>query len=272
MKTADRRSPWFSEVPEWGHSQAVLPSAGRAILLLSILFLGVALAVIAARDAELGAQVVPTAFLTVIAFGLAAVNSRRLVIYIICVYVFTPELRRIVDWEYGHYHSITPLSIAPMLCNAALALPILRRPYGLSRRLKTAVTLFASVLIYAGVFGLVRNGATALYEAAALLLPMLLIPYMALRRLDVRERDQWLTALATIGVLVAAYGWVQFITAPPWDMFWLVKSGMTSSMGTPKAFGFRVFSTINSTGPAAWFLSFTLAVAFVNNRWRGPFG
>lgn len=28
MKTADRRSPWFSEVPEWGHSQAVLPSQG----------------------------------------------------------------------------------------------------------------------------------------------------------------------------------------------------------------------------------------------------
>lgn len=245
---------------------------GKTIPLIFLLGLGILLAVIVGRDLELGAQVVPTAFLTIIAFGMAAFNSRWLVVYILCVYVFAPELRRIVDWYFGHYHSITLLSIAPILCNAALVLPILRRPYGLPRPLRTAIILFFAALVYAGGLGLLLHGATALYEAAMLLLPMMLIPYMALRPLEVRERDQWLSAVVTIGVVVAVYGWVQFITAPPWDMFWLTQSGMTSSGGDPQALGFRVFSTINSTGPAAWFLSFTLAIAFINPRWRGPFG
>lgn len=247
-------------------------SVSKIFLFLPLLLLGIMLTLIAGSDVELAAQVVPTVFLIIIAFVLAAFNSRWLVIYIICVYVFTPELRRVVDWEYHHYHSITALSLAPILCNAALLLPIMRRPYGLTRQLKTALILMGLSVAYAAVLGLARNGAIALYEAAILVLPLILVPYLALRPLDVRERDQWLSAFVTIGVVVAGYGWFQFVTAPPWDMFWLTESGMTSSMGQPEAFGFRVFSTINSTGPAAWFLSFTIAVAFVNRRWRGPFG
>lgn len=272
MKAAKERSIPLTGSADWQQSPELASSVGRAIPLLLLLGLGILMAVIVSHDLELGAQVVPTVFLTLIAFGMAAFNSRWLVVYILCVYVFAPELRRVIDWEFGRYHSITLLSIAPVLCNAALLLPILRHPYGLPRQLRIAVTLFIAALVYAGGLGLLLHGATALYEAAVLLLPIMLIPYMALRPLEVRERDQWLSALVTIGVVVAAYGWVQFVTAPPWDMFWLTQSGMTSSGGDPQPLEFRVFSTINSTGPAAWFLSFTVAVAFLNSRWRGPFG
>ncbi|MBD2665773.1 hypothetical protein B6N60_02279 [Richelia sinica FACHB-800] len=50
-------------------------------------------------------------------------------------------------------------------------------------------------------------------------------------------------------IITGAYGIYQFVVAPEWDKFWLIKSEMTSSSGSPEPFGMRVWSTMHSVGP-----------------------
>jgi hypothetical protein len=50
-------------------------------------------------------------------------------------------------------------------------------------------------------------------------------------------------------LILGIYGIYQFVIAPDWDTYWLVKSKQTSSSGNPVPFGMRVWSTMHSIGP-----------------------
>ncbi|NEU71175.1 O-antigen ligase domain-containing protein [Hassallia byssoidea VB512170] len=50
-------------------------------------------------------------------------------------------------------------------------------------------------------------------------------------------------------LILGVYGIYQFVVAPEWDRYWLVKSLQTSSSGNPEPFGMRVWSTMHSIGP-----------------------
>ena len=236
-----------------------------------VVVIGITLCAIVIENPNLGAQVVPAVTLAVIATLFASFNSRWLAPFVLAVWALEPEIRRIVDYDFQSYTSVTILSVTPMLCTIPLIIPIVRRWSKLTPELRLPTILFAIAFAYAAIIGIVKNGLTAIYDLAQTILPMLFLFYLVLRKLDIKERSKWLSEMVVIGVLVAIYGWVQFVTAPPWDMFWLTRSGMTS-MGTPQPLMFRMFSTLNSTGPAAGFLATTAALALTDRRWRGTPG
>jgi O-antigen ligase len=47
------------------------------------------------------------------------------------------------------------------------------------------------------------------------------------------------------------YGIYQYAAPPPWDAYWAQQENIESSQGATTAFNFRIFGTLNSTGPFA---------------------
>jgi len=205
------------------------------------------------------------------AFLLALLRPRQLVAYTLLVWAIAPELRLIADWSVGAYHSVSLLSLAPLLAGATVAIPVMREIHKLQRPWMRLILLFALPLGYATLIGLAKNGVGSVYDLMNYLVPLLLLPYFAITPFTAQDTDRLLRSYAAVAVLVAAYGIVQYTTMPPWDAFWMQNAGM-NSIGSPKPLEVRVFSTLNSPGPAATFLVFALVPMILEKKWRGIFG
>ncbi len=202
------------------------------------------------------------------AFLLALLRPRLLVSYTLLIWAVAPELRRISDWSEGVYHSVSLLSLAPLLTGATLAIPVLREIHKIQKSSTRIILLFAVALAYGALIGLAKNGMGSVYDLANYIVPLLLLPYFAVTRFKPKDIDRLLYAYANIAVLVALYGIVQYLTVPPWDAFWMRNADMMS-IGTPYPLEIRVFSTLNSPGPAATFLVFALVPMILEKRWQG---
>lgn len=191
------------------------------------------------------------------AFLLAILRPKMLVAYTLLIWAVAPELRRIADWSEGVYHSVSLLSLAPLLTGVTLIIPLLREIHNIQKASTRIMLLFAVALGYGALIGLAKNGMGSVYDLANYIVPLLLLPYFAVTKFKPKDIDRLLTAFANIAVLVAIYGIVQYLTVPPWDVFWMKHADMMS-IGNPYPLEIRVFSTLNSPGPAATFLAFAL--------------
>lgn len=74
------------------------------------------------------------------------------------------------------------------------------------------------------------------------------------------------------GILVSGtYGIYQYIVAPEWDRYWLVKTGLFTSMGSPEPYGMRVWSTMNSPLPfAVTAVAGLIILLITKSPWRLP--
>lgn len=205
------------------------------------------------------------------AFLLALAKPRLLVSYTLLVWAVGPEIRRISDWSEGVYHSVSVLSLAPLLTGATLAIPVLREIHKIKKPSARIIALFGTALAYGMLIGLAKNGMGSVYDFANYLIPLMLIPYFAVLRFTPKDIDRLLYDYANIAVLVSIYGIVQYLTVPPWDAFWMNHAEMMS-IGFPVPLEIRVFSTLNSPGPAAAFLVFALVPMLLEKRWRGILG
>lgn len=202
------------------------------------------------------------------AFLLAILRPKLLVPYTLLIWAVGPELRRIADWSEGVYHSVSLLSLAPLLTGAVLIIPVLREIHKIKRSSNRIILLFAVALAYGTLIGLAKNGVGSVYDLMNYIVPLLLIPFFAITPYSSKDIDRLLYAYANIAVLVAIYGIIQYLTVPPWDAFWMRNADMMS-IGTPYPLEVRVFSTLNSPGPAATFLVFALVPMILEKRWQG---
>ncbi|WP_379132279.1 O-antigen ligase family protein [Paenibacillus sp. sgz500958] len=251
-------------------SRATLKTAGImgigvAISILLPLMIGFASAKL---SASISLQGVVLSGILFPAFLLALLKPRLLVSYTLLVWAIAPELRRISDWTEGVYHSVSLLSLAPLLTGATLAIPVLREIHRIKRSWSRIILLFAAALAYGTLIGLAKNGMGSVYDLANYIVPLLLIPYFAVTQYSAKDIDRLLYSYANIAVLVSIYGIVQYLTVPPWDAFWMNHADMMS-IGTPYPLEIRVFSTLNSPGPAATFLVFALVPMILEKKWQG---
>jgi putative inorganic carbon (HCO3(-)) transporter len=179
-----------------------------------------------------------------------------------------PEVRRIVDWSTG-FSSISIISVIPLL--ALIPLAVLFIYSGAVTRLPRALKV--SSWLWLGAFGPalvvgigMGNGSAALYEFLTFALPPSLGSWLAtqdLRTGDVYERIAGF--LLWLSIPICIYGAWQFAAPPPWDADWMRHVNM-SSIGQPLPYQLRPFSTLNSPGPFADFL--TAAIIFNLPRLR----
>ncbi|GGA03076.1 hypothetical protein GCM10008018_56420 [Paenibacillus marchantiophytorum] len=216
-------------------------------------------------------QIAMLAMLIFPAFMLALLDSRKLIPYLLLVWVVCPEIRRFEDWMEGTYHSVSLLSIAPLLTSAVVIIPILSKIHLLESALKRLLIYFCIALLYGSLIGMTKNGMGTFYDLANYLIPMLLIPYAALSNFEKKDLDRLLVAFSNTAILIAVYGIIQYIVVPPWDAFWMNHVEMTS-IGQPYPLEIRVFSFLNSPGPAGMYMGTALAPMILEKRWRGPLG
>jgi len=242
-----------------------LPIAFAAICLLLPLMIGFASAKLSSTSSLQGVILSGILFP---AFLLAILKPRFLIPYTLLIWAVAPELRRIADWAEGVYHSVSLLSLAPLLTGATLIIPVLREIHKMKRSSNQIVLLFAAALAYGALIGLAKNGMGSVYDLANYIVPLLLIPFFAVTPFTSKDMDRLLYAYANIAVMVAIYGIIQYLTVPPWDAFWMRHADMMS-IGFPYPLEIRVFSTLNSPGPAAAFLVFALVPMILEKRWQG---
>ncbi|WP_138494611.1 O-antigen ligase family protein [Paenibacillus pinistramenti] len=247
-------SPWISAA-----------TASACVLLAFII--GSASAKLSPSMSEQGALLLLLVFP---AFMLGLAGSRHLVTYSLFVWAIGPEVRRVTDWMGGEYTSVSVLSLAPLLASAMTIIPVLRGIHLMEKPGRRVLLYFGAALLYGSVIGLARNGTSFVYDLANYAVPLLLIPFFSIKRFRAEDTDKILSGYANIAVFVAIYGIVQYLVVPPWDAFWMTHVEM-NSIGTPEPLEVRVFSTLNSPGPAAGFLACALVPMVLEKRWRGSF-
>lgn len=247
---------------------AFLTAAAAGAWLVLPLLIGVASA---GMNPGSGIQAAVLAGLLFPAVLLAVLRPQALVGYSLFIWAAAPEIRRIYDWAAGVYNPVSVLSLAPLLAGAALIIPVLRGIHLLKRPQQTIMLLFAGALGYGTLVGLAKNGLGSVYDLANYLVPLLLIPYFSIVPFSGKDIDRVLRTFANLAVLVAVYGIVQYMVVPPWDAFWMNNADMMS-IGRPYPLEVRVFSSLNSPGPAAAYLAFALVPMMLEKRWRGTLG
>ncbi|TXK83761.1 O-antigen ligase family protein [Paenibacillus sp. N3.4] len=257
-----------------GRYTNVFTYAGKTTTLLlgSTLFISIVIGYCSATmSPDVSAQIAILSVLLFPAFILAMLDSRRLIPYILLVWVICPEVRRFEDWMEGTYHSVSLLSIAPLLTSAVIIIPVLSKLHQLESPIYRLLLYLSMALMYGSLIGLAKNGTGTFYDLANYLIPMLIIPYAALSKFDHKALDRLIVAFSNTAILVALYGIMQYIVVPPWDAFWMNHVEM-SSIGKPYPLEIRVFSTLNSPGPAGMYMGTALAPMILEKKWRGPLG
>jgi hypothetical protein len=251
--------------------EALEPQGGtKAVLIVAAMFvLAVYLAYRTGQNTALQMQILGLVILVLPAYILAHGDSRYLVPYLVFVWAVAPEVRRVVDWQQGGFHPQSYISVAPMVATAALAIPVFRQSIVVPRLLYQALASLALALGYAGIVGYIRNETPAIFEFGGTLAPLLVLLYASGRPMDTRDRDLWVLSIVYVAVGVAAYGVIQYIYAPPWDVMWMqaVRREIVA-IGRPEPYGIRVFSTFGSPLQASLCLLTALIPMLVEARWR----
>jgi hypothetical protein len=223
--------------------------------------------------ADGGAQLGILLLIVVPAGILACVDSDFLVPYILAVWALAPEVRRISDWTIGAYQTTSLIMLAPLIASFTLAIPILVKPAHLPRNLRTGVWAFAAVMLYGLALGALHNGFASIFDCVSYAVPAFIVLYVRARPRRTETVDAWMRAIGFTAIVCACYAWIQYTMLPPWDSFWMTHCiPKMTSIGHPFPFQVRVFSSLNSPGPAGVYFAAVLAPMILEKRWRGPLG
>lgn len=188
----------------------------------------------------------------------------------LCLWLFcsTPLIRRLIDVQVG-WDPSNPVLLAPYLACAFAgmsALRLLAGAEGSSSRYSLPLLLMLGCIGYGYVLAVLGDrGASGLVDvmkwSAGPLIALHVIHWVDLRA----EHRKVLTVSLMVAVpLMAVYGVAQFVDPAYWDIAWMdnVKSLGLDSIGTPRPFDVRVFSTMNSPGSFGVIVAFGILMAF----------
>jgi hypothetical protein len=168
------------------------------------------------------------------------------VLVTIAAFIFTPELRRLVDWR-GNYDPLNTFSVIPLLMLCPIAVMAFRRRHRLHGGwFAASILTWLAAFTYAMFVALVhRSVAPPLHGLAEFCLPASVGIWLMTRDESLSASHARIArALLIFGTLAAAYGIAQYVLAPPWDTTWMENIDATA-FGTPERFGIRVFGVLN---------------------------
>lgn len=194
---------------------------------------------------------------TAVGFWLYATSPSLYVGFTFSIWFVTPLIRRIVDYMMGSFDPTNFIMTTPILVTLISAFAIFSRGQLLTRA-RSRPMLFALCGIIPGYFvGVVlADPVAATYSFLQWIAPVFLAFHVATSWSKYPRYLSVIRSTLSWGLLLmGSYGLIQYFLAPPWDMMWLRESNMWISMGQPEATQFRVFSTLNSTGPFAFVIT-----------------
>jgi hypothetical protein len=182
----------------------------------------------------------------------------------------TPFARRIVDVQAG-WDATNVMLTAPFLVAAPMIPAVLQR----LRTLDAGAALFpgmAALCIFYGFLVTLLRGepAPGLIGVADWGVPVLYYFFVLVHRdriLELLKRLPWFVSSNML--LLGAYGVCQFVALPAWDLYWM-RSAEVGAFGQPEPFLVRVFSTMNSPGPFACWITALIILSFGFGSWLMP--
>lgn len=240
------------------HSRAILMAGG--LLILSLCLLGI---LMETQNATLLNAAYP-AVAFMIGGWLYMSHPPLYLGFMWWIWFLTPFMRRVADYQAGGHDPINPIMLAPLLVTGLTFFTLLRYGKRLRENMYFPLLLAMMGVGYGYVIGIIRVGPlSATYGLLKWLLPLLIGLHVYLFWKLYPAHRRVIRTTFTWGVLVmGAYGIAQYLLAPAWDMTWLKESGMVSSMGQPRATEFRIFGTLNATGPYAKIIMVGLLLLF----------
>jgi len=176
--------------------------------------------------------------------------------FILIVWCFSPLLRRVIDWRLGGFNATSPISLLPFVVDLPLALVCFRRERlaRMTPAFKICLAVWLAVFAYGFlVAAFFENTSAGAFSLVQYLVPVIPGIWLAGQEISSAACLRRLVAVAVpIGAIVAVYGLFQYVAPASWDVLWIEGSQFTSA-GLPVPFGLRIFSTLNSPGPAANF-------------------
>ena len=171
---------------------------------------------------------------------------------VVMMYTFAPFVRRLADWG-SSFHETSPITLSPYLVALLVVFGLPKFNY---RRPGAIALLLATVAVGYGIcVSVLTMHQPSTAKAVVRWCVPLLFGYYCLGQEDKEGMKQSLLRTTLwVATVAAAYGVVQYIVAPPWDVFWLenlLQTGTGGSFGTPAPYGLRVFSTLASPGGCA---------------------
>lgn len=209
---------------------------------------------------------------TIAAMGLALFYMRPVSYlgFTMWVWMLTPFYRRLAD-VHGGYTDASLVMLAPIAVTACCGLGIANNfRHGAPKALWPYVGLML-VLIYGFFSGALQNGLPAATLAVLnWALPILFALHILTAPEDAGEKArQVMLTMVWGGLVIGAYGLIQYLILPAWDAEWMRGSAL-ESIGVPIPRMVRVFSTLNSPGPYAQFVSAAALIAIATRsrmRW-----
>jgi len=205
-------------------------------------------------------------------------TSRWYVPLVLATWVLAPEVRRLYDWR-TTFHQLSPISLLPLasLLPGLFLVPSQWSRLGVAGRRVARLWAFAFGYAYLIAF-LTGSVLSATYALALFIGPLLFYALLAAGSTGERITETYGRigkSLLWLAVISAIYGIWQYISPPPWDTYWAQQANIEGSQGVTESFGFRIFGTLNSTGPFAGFLMFVILINLPRlrlSRWRNLVG
>ncbi|MEM6551169.1 MAG: O-antigen ligase family protein [Planctomycetota bacterium] len=188
--------------------------------------------------------------------GLVAMKApRHLVSILIVVLAFNRGVRRVLDWSVGEFSTTPITSLTPqllMLLMGGLALQSWGQLPVWARR---AALLYMGAVTYGLAMGVLSHGLGAIYSSFTWVAPFLVFLYVVWLRPSRAVLRQWMVVLVVCALVATTYGWVQYLTLPAWDRFWMISARM-NSMGNPEPMKCRFFGPAGTPGGLARLCTF----------------
>lgn len=210
------------------------------------------------------------AFLIVLpAFVLAAKRSTYLLDYIFFVVALNRGIRRLVDFYInGAFNPLSPISLTPLVASALLLLPAFGRFNNLNARTRNVAMLIFLALGHGMAVGLISVGVGAIYSLGEWMAGFGAFLFAATAPVSSQTADRWLKSSGYAALVVAIYGWYQYLTIPEWDAFWVTAVKFVGYLGQLRPTEMSVFSTLHERGPCASFLAWAAIPMILHPRWR----
>lgn len=165
------------------------------------------------------------------------------------LWFLSPLIRRVSDYRSG-FTDPSPILLAPILVSLIASLSLTKGLFRVSYKYRFPYILILAGIVYGLSVGLIyRSTNVVLLSTAEWLAPVFFGFYLVVHWRKYPQYSQCLQQTFVWAALVmGVYGIIQYMTAPEWDQFWMIKTQM-SSVGNPQPFEIRVWSTSYSPRP-----------------------
>ncbi len=180
------------------------------------------------------------------------------------LWFLTPLIRRIADYR-SSYTEPSPLLLAPFLVTFVSVVTLWRHLPKISKQGGLPYLLSLLAVFYGFLVGVISRSPIQVGIAFLdWIVPILFGFHLFVNWQNYPAYRKTIQRIFLWGVLImGGYGILQFLIAPEWDTYWLIKSEFASG-GKPEPLGLNVWSTMVSNQPFGTVMTAGLLLLLVN--------